>query len=164
MQTATLYAAGGALAGALIALALYHATVVRPALTRLQHLLGIHDELIAGGSGSAAGRLGSLENAAVSHRAEVDRLHARTGDLEALSATDLSCTGFVRYDAFPGSGAGLSYALALLNRQGDGVVITSIYSREDTRTFGKPVLKFKPTVAASAEELEAIERARPSAS
>jgi hypothetical protein len=39
-------------------------------------------------------------------------------------------------------------------------VLTSIYSRTDTRTFGKPVAGFKPTVQASAEELEAIERAR----
>ena len=53
----------------------------------------------------------------------------------ALRPADLSRAGFVRYDAFAGSGAGLSYALALLNRQGDGVVLTSIYSREDTRTY-----------------------------
>jgi hypothetical protein len=80
--------------------------------------------------------------------------------LEALAATDLSRVGFVRYDAFAGNGPGLSYALALLNRQGDGVVLNSIYSRDDARTFGKPVAAFKPTVQASEEELEAIERAR----
>ena len=90
----------------------------------------------------------------------LDRLAARVSELKALSAADLSRAGFVRYDAFAGSGAGLSYALALLNRQGDGVVLTSIYSREDSRTFGKPVAGFKPTVQASEEELEAIERAR----
>ena len=66
----------------------------------------------------------------------------------------------MRYDAFADSESGLSYALALLNRQGDGVVVTSIYSRDDTRTYGKPVAAFKPTITASAEELEAIERAR----
>jgi len=70
----------------------------------------------------------------------------------------------VRYDAFTDSEAGLSYALALLNRQGDGVVVTSIYTRDGTRTFGKPVAAFKPTVQASPEELEAIERARSPAS
>jgi hypothetical protein len=162
MQAGTLYAAA-ALAGALVALLVYHAGVVRPALARLRALLTVHDELIAGGSGSAAGRLSALENAAAENRGALQRLEARARELEALSGSDLSRAGFVRYDAFSGSGAELSYALALLNRQGDGVVLTSIYSREDTRTYGKPVEKFKPTVQASAEELDAIERARPAA-
>ena len=135
----TLYAAAAALAGALVALFVYHVAVARPALTSVRRLLDLHDGLIAGG-GSAADRF---------------------AELEALAATDLSRAGFVRYDAFAEGESGLSYALALLNRQGDGVVITSIYSRTDTRTFGKPVTGFKPTVQASAEELEAIERARP---
>ena len=79
-----------------------------------------------------------------------------------MAGADISRAGFVRYDAFADSETGLSYALALLNRRGDGVVLTSIYSRADTRTFGKPVESFKPTVHASDEELEAIERARSS--
>jgi hypothetical protein len=164
MQFATFYAAAAAFVGALVALLVYHAAVARPALSRNRRLLELHDNLISGGTGSAAGRLGALEDAQASARTVMQRLNDRIGELEALAATDLSRAGFVRYDAFAGSGSGLSYALALLNRQGDGVVITSIYSRDDTRTFGKPVAAFKPTVQASAEELEAIERARPSAS
>ncbi|SRR5579871_3098385 len=163
MQAGVLYAAA-ALAGALVALLAYHIAVVRPALARMQSLLAVHDDLIAGGSGSAAGRLSALETGAAENRSGAERLDARVTELEALAATDLSQAGFVRYDAFTGNGAELSYALALLNRQGDGVVITSIYSREDTRTYGKPVSKFKPTVQASTEELDAIERARPPAS
>jgi len=163
MQLGSLYAAG-AFVAALVAIFVYHAAVVRPALARIRDLVQLHDNLISGGTGSAATRLGSLEQEAASHRDGLARLTDRTRELEALAASDLSRAGFVRYDAFAGSGAGLSYALALLNRRGDGVVLTSIYSREDTRTFGKPVAAFKPTVAASAEELEAIERARNSSS
>jgi hypothetical protein len=40
------------------------------------------------------------------------------------------------------------------------VVMSSIYSRGDVRTFGKAIQGFKPTVNASEEELRAIERAR----
>jgi hypothetical protein len=160
MQFGMLYAAAGAFLGALAVLALYHAAVVRPALRRNDDLLELHDNLLSGGSGGAAGRLGALEDGQERQAAEVRRLSDRIAALETLTVTDLSRAGFVRYDAFAGSGSGLSYALALLNRQGDGVVLTSIYSRDDTRTFGKPVAGFKPTVQASAEELEAIERAR----
>jgi hypothetical protein len=158
------YAAAAALAGALVALALYHALVVRPALGRLRGLLSVHDGLIAGGAGGAADRLAGLENGNAAIRTILEALAGQVAALEALAATDLSRCGFVRYDAFAESGSGLSYALALLNRQGDGVVINSIYSRTDTRTYGKPVSGFKPTVHASDEELEAVERARAASS
>lgn len=159
MQPVSIYTAAAALAAALAALAIYHLAVVRPALTRVQRLLKVHDELIAGGS-SAADRLGAIEDAQRAAREAAERAATRLSELEALAAADISRAGFVRYDAFADSESGLSYALALLNRRGDGVVLTSIYSRADTRTFGKPVESFKPTVQASAEELEAIERAR----
>jgi len=149
MHYETLYAVAGAVLLVLAAIFVYHAFVARPALTRMQRLVALHDGFLSGDGESAAGRLQELE-----------RLNARVRELESRAATDLSRAGFVRYDAFEGNSSGLSYALALLNRQGDGVVITSIYSRDDSRTFGKPVEAFKPTVHASAEELEAIERAR----
>jgi hypothetical protein len=162
----SVYPAIAALAAALAALAIYHVTVVRPALGRARGLLELHDGLIAGGAGGAADRLAALEASGASIRASMERVGGRLAALESLAATDVSRCGFVRYDAFSDSesGAGFSYALALLNRQGDGVVLTSIYSRADTRTYGKPVMGFKPTVHASAEELEAVERARASAS
>jgi hypothetical protein len=160
MPLVPIYAAAAAFVGALLALLIYHLAVTRPALAWIGRLLGLHDGLIAGGSGGAADRLGRVEEAQASTRAALERLSERIGALEASARTDLSRAGFVRYDAFTDAESGLSYALALLNRQGDGVVLTSIYSRADTRTFGKPVTAFKPTVHASAEELEAIERAR----
>ena len=154
------YAAAGAFAGALLALAVYHAAVVRPGLAQIRRLLDVHDGMLAGGNGTASGRLDAVEAAEAADRTAIDRVAQRVAELETSAATDLSRAGFIRYDAFAGAGAGLSYALALLNRQGDGVVLTSIYSREDTRTFGKPVAGYKPTVQASEEELAAIERAR----
>jgi Protein of unknown function (DUF4446) len=160
MQFGLVYVAAGAILAVLAALAVYHFAVVRPALRRNRYVLELHDNLLSGGSGGAAERLGALEDGRERLAVEARRLSERIAALEALAVTDLSRAGFVRYDAFAGSGAGLSYALALLNRQGDGVVLTSIYSRDDTRTFGKPVAGFKPTVQASTEELEAIERAR----
>ncbi len=160
MQLGTFYAAAGAFVGALVAIFIYHMAVARPSITRTRHLLELHDNLLSGNAGSAAGRLGALEDGEATARRARQGLEDRIAQLEALAITDLSRAGFVRYDAFADSGSRLSYALALLNRHGDGVVLNSIYSRSDTRTFGKPVAGFKPTIQASAEELEAIERAR----
>lgn len=162
MPISSIYAALGALAVALVAIAIYHAVVVRPALAAAQKLLEVHDGLIGGGAGGAAGRLEALEAGHASHSTAMERVTGRVAELEGLAGIDVSRLGFVRYDAFDDTGSDLSYALALLNREGDGVVLSSIYSRTDTRTYGKAVKAFKPAANASDEELKAIELARTS--
>ncbi|MBV8636825.1 MAG: DUF4446 family protein [Candidatus Eremiobacteraeota bacterium] len=159
MQTSLIITALAVFVAALIALVIYHAAVVKPALARLAALVETHDQLIGGGA-SASQRLDRLDARVAEVGSALGRAEGRVSELEALSRTDVSRVGFVRYDAFDESGAELSYALALLNRDGDGVVISSIYSRADTRTFGKAVQGFKPAANASDEELRAIERAR----
>jgi hypothetical protein len=161
MISTPIYAALAAFVAALVALLVYHLTVVRPALRRSHELLALHDGLIGGGT-SAAGRLGSIESALSTEQASLKRVAQQVSELETLARTDVSRVGFVRYDAFEDTGSELSYALALLNREGDGFVISSIYSRTDTRTYGKAVNRYKPAVNASQEELRAIELARSS--
>ncbi len=151
--------AGAALAAA-IALTIYHLGWMRPALARSRRLLQVHDELLGGAAGGAADRLAALAAAQADGSKTLAQMSARLDGLEALAATDVSRIGFVRYNALDDTGSDLSYALAVLNREGDGVVLSSIYSRSDTRTYGKAVARFKPAVAASEEELQAIERAR----
>jgi Protein of unknown function (DUF4446) len=155
----TVIAAVAAFAGAVIALAIYHFAVVRPAFERLASLVGAHDDLIGGGAG-ASGRLDQLDARVAESRAHAERAAERVSELERMARTDVSRAGFVRYDAFDDTGSNLSYALALLNREGDGVVLTSIYSRNDTRTFGKAVTGYQPVANASEEELRAIAIAR----
>ncbi len=155
-----IYAACAALAAALLALVVYHFGVVKPALHAHETMLATHDELLAGGSSRATSRLSSLEQGHGELARRAERAESALRELDALSRTDVSRIGFVRYDAFQDSGSELSYALALLNREGDGVVLTSIYSRTDTRTFGKAVRGFEPVVTASAEEKDAISKAR----
>ncbi|MDQ2681512.1 MAG: DUF4446 family protein [Candidatus Eremiobacteraeota bacterium] len=152
-------AALAAFGAALVALALYHFALVAPALSRAQAALTSHDQLIGGGSG-ANGRLTSIEAAQVALAAEKERVQARLRELEGAARSDISAVGFVRYNAFDDTGSELSYAVALLNREGDGVVLSSIYSRTDTRTFGKAVSRYKPLQDASVEELSAIQKAR----
>lgn len=153
------YAALAALAAALIGLLIYHLAFVRPALARMQALLSVHDGLIGAGHG-AADRLGGLETQVGQILAGMERTTGRIVALEGCARADLSQVGFVRYDAFDDTGSELSYALALLTREGDGVVLNSIYSRTDTRTYGKLVRAYAPAVSASQEELLAIERAK----
>jgi hypothetical protein len=159
MTTDTLIAAAAALVGALLALTIYHAAYVRPTLSRLAQLANVHDGLIGGGAGAAA-RLSQLDSGVAEQDGLLKRVADRVSEIEARTQLDVSRLGFVRYNAFDDTGSEQSYALALLNRAGDGVVLTSLYSRNDTRTFAKAVNGFKPAAQASEEEVRAIERAR----
>ncbi|NLM45757.1 MAG: DUF4446 family protein [Firmicutes bacterium] len=80
-------------------------------------------------------------------------------DLQEKMQRSLQAVGFVRFNAFPHSGGELSFALALLDSEASGVVISSIYGREESRMFAKPVSGGKSPYALSSEEEEAIRRA-----
>jgi hypothetical protein len=152
-----------ALGGALVVFGGYHALIIAPQLRRLTQALEAHDALLGGGSGKATNRIVTLETSAgdLSHQgAELER---RLAVLESSLTHKVPHIGFVRYNAFENTGSDLSYALALLTKNGDGVVISSIWSREETRTYGKAVSAFNSAQDASHEERAAIEKARASA-
>ena len=62
----------------------------------------------------------------------------------------------VRYDAFGDMGGRLSFSAALLDDAGDGLVLTSINGRSETRTYAKGVVSGESDHSLSPEELEAI--------
>ncbi len=66
----------------------------------------------------------------------------------------------VRYDALQEMSGQLSFSLALLNAQGDGVVLSSINGRAETRTYAKPVRAGKGVQELSPEEAQAVHSAR----
>ncbi len=65
----------------------------------------------------------------------------------------------LRYDAFEDVGGRLSFSCALLDDQGNGVVLTSINGRQETRVYAKPVAQGTSSHNLSLEEEEAIRRA-----
>ena len=68
--------------------------------------------------------------------------------------------GIVRYNAFDNVGSDLSFSIALLDYNDDGVVISSLYSRDSSSTYAKPVERGKSKHALSAEEIKAIDNAK----
>ena len=67
--------------------------------------------------------------------------------------------GIVRYSAFKDTGSDLSFAVAMLDENNDGVVFNGIYSRELSHIYAKPVKKGVSEYTLSEEEKEAIRRA-----
>ena len=47
----------------------------------------------------------------------------------------------IRYKAFEDVGSDLSFSIAMLDNNNDGVIITSIYGRDESTTYAKPIDK-----------------------
>lgn len=82
--------------------------------------------------------------------------NTRITELERLAKKSLQKVELLRFNAFNDMGGDLSFALALLNQQGDGIVLSSIYGREDARTYAKAVKNGQGSHTLSIEEQKVI--------
>lgn len=89
-------------------------------------------------------------------------LSAADAQLEALRGqltTAVQKIGLVRYDAEPGLGGRVSFVLALLDANDDGVLLTSVYRLEDNRVYVREVSGGKVAHELSSEEARALNMA-----
>ncbi|PYG89002.1 uncharacterized protein DUF4446 [Ruminiclostridium sufflavum DSM 19573] len=68
--------------------------------------------------------------------------------------------GIIRFNAFDNVGSDLSFAIALLDTNDTGVVISGIYARDSSSTYAKPIMSGKSKYSLSAEEIQAIDIAK----
>lgn len=68
----------------------------------------------------------------------------------------------IRFNAFKGTGEGgnQSFAIALLSENGDGTVVSSLYSRDHVNVFAKPIKNFTSEYEMTPEERDAVARAK----
>jgi len=100
--------------------------------------------------------LGRALNANKELDQRLDALVAAIEEQADLRRLALQKIGLVRYNAFEEMGGQLSFSAALLDDKGDGLVITSINGRTETRTYAKPIQGLTSTHNLSDEEREAI--------
>jgi hypothetical protein len=67
--------------------------------------------------------------------------------------------GLVRFDAFDDAGGGQSFALALIDDEGDGVVLSSLHSRQASRLYVKDIRGGVADAPLSSEEERALKQA-----
>jgi hypothetical protein len=89
--------------------------------------------------------------------------------IRALNATDkrqaetmraaIGHVALLRYDAFEDVGGRLSFSCALLDDRGNGVVLTSINGRQETRVYAKPIQEGRSAYNLSLEEEEVLRQA-----
>ncbi len=68
----------------------------------------------------------------------------------------------IRFNPFKGDGSGgnQSFSTAFVNEEGDGVVISSLYSRERVSVFAKPIKKLSSEYEMTKEEKESLQKAK----
>ena len=89
----------------------------------------------------------------------VDRIKSEHEELARLMPQVIRHVGLVRFSPFHDTGGDQSFALALLDGSGDGVVITALHSRTDSRLYAKPIEHGTSAYALTPEEKEAMDRA-----
>ena len=66
----------------------------------------------------------------------------------------------IRFNPYPLQGSNQSFAIGMLNEEVDGVVFSSLYSRERMSVFAKPIKNNKSEYELSSEEKEVLEKAK----
>jgi hypothetical protein len=87
---------------------------------------------------------------------QLDHLRTLQDLLERRSRGSIQHVGLVRFNPFEDTGSDQSFALALLDERRDGVVISSLHGRSNTRLFAKPVSGGESAHTLSDEERQAI--------
>jgi hypothetical protein len=125
---------------------------------RLRGALRRYDALLGGGQEG-----GSLRDLLERHVSRVNDVGNRVEDVNRLQTTleertrsSLRHIGMVRFNPFEDTGSDQSFAIALLDDARDGIVISSLHGRSNTRIYAKPVEGATSSHALSEEESRAI--------
>ena len=116
-------------------------------------------------------RKGTLDDAFDNLRKEVESLKKYSENAtEKFQVIDgklrktISGNETVRFNPFKGTGSGSnqSFATALINSDGDGVILSSLYSRDHVSIFSKPVKNLLSEYELTTEEKTALQKAKES--
>jgi hypothetical protein len=90
---------------------------------------------------------------------ELEGIAVRTEILEAAQRRSFQRLGLVRYNPFEETGGNQSFALALLDADGDGWILSSLHARAGTRVYAKAITGGRSDAGLSAEEIAALAQA-----
>lgn len=90
---------------------------------------------------------------------ELDEFNARAAAVEANGRRAVQRMALVRFNPFEETGGNQSFALALLDANGDGIVVSSLHARASTRVYARTVMAGTSAATLSDEEADAVRQA-----
>ena len=91
----------------------------------------------------------------------VAELQMETQRIDRTLQHTMQWTGVVRFNPFRYTGGDQSFAWAIADSEGNGIVLSSLHARDQTRVYAKPLRNWESQYSLTEEEQEAITRARP---
>ncbi|MBU4030758.1 DUF4446 family protein [Patescibacteria group bacterium] len=79
--------------------------------------------------------------------------------VEKMAERSIQKASVVRFNPFKETGGDQSFVIALLDSRDNGLVITSLFTRQGNRVYSKPIKEGKSTYPLSKEETEALKKA-----
>jgi len=117
--------------------------------------------LVRGGDGkSLEGTIRKLSERVANLETHAVKAEAAFENVDTRLSTAVRSVSVKRFDPFQNAGGQQSFATALLDEKGAGVVISGIHARDGVRVYAKSVSKFKSERELSEEERDAIEDAK----
>jgi len=89
----------------------------------------------------------------------LNTIETKVSQIEMKLRSGVDRAELLRFRAFENVGSDLSFAIALLNQEGNGVVLSSIHNRDESRVYAKPIKEGLSTYSLTGEEKEVIDRA-----
>ncbi|HIE39735.1 MAG TPA: DUF4446 family protein [Anaerolineales bacterium] len=129
--------------------------------TRQRRLRERYDRLFGGAEG-ADRQIGleALTDQIEGVQGQIGRVETLARQIQSTLAHSIQGVGMVRFRAFQDTGGDQSFALALVDGSGNGVVLSALYAREGTRVYGKPLAAWTSVYNLTGEEKQALEQAR----
>ena len=119
-----------------------------------------YDFFMQGDNGASLERKLSVEVSEIRDAAKgLETMMTEQAAIRNIQSNTIQKIGFIKYNAFENIGNDLSFALTLLDGNNNGICISSIYGRNESRIFSKPIVKGKSLVSLSQEELESLNEA-----
>lgn len=127
---------------------------------RLSRVQARYRVLWAGGEKDVAAVLSDQAREIAQVRGDVEKVRAQLTRSADDVEQSLRHVAVVRYDAFGDMGGRLSFSAAIVDDRGDGLVISSIHARGESRTYAKGIVEGDSEVTLSPEEQQALAAAR----
>ncbi len=119
----------------------------------LEEMLSKEDEI------NLTGLVSKYLDTTLEQKSALTKLTRRVRKLENWQDTAVQNIALTRYNAFEGVGGDQSFSLVLLKGNGEGVLISGLYGRDESRVYAKPIENGESPYQLSDEEQEAVKEA-----